>query len=43
VHLGFGKAVLHLLPQVALFVGDFNQKFCHTLSLGSGFMPGLFE
>jgi hypothetical protein len=32
VDLGFGIAVLHLLPQVALFVGDFDQEFCHYLS-----------
>ena len=29
--LGFGIAVLHLLPQVALLVRDFDQELCHAL------------
>src|SRR5208282_2543662 len=32
VNLGFGIAILHLLPQMALFVGDFDQELCHSLS-----------
>ena len=35
VDLGFGIAVLHLLPQMALFVGDFDQELCHSLSSDS--------
>jgi hypothetical protein len=37
VNLGFGVAVLDLLPQVALLVGDFNQEFCHFLPCRSAF------
>jgi hypothetical protein len=33
VDLGFGMAVLHLLPQMALFVGDFDQELCHCYRL----------
>jgi hypothetical protein len=32
VNLGFGIPLLHLLPQMALFVGDFDQELCHSLS-----------
>jgi len=30
--------VLHLLPQMALFVGDFDQELCHSLSSASEFL-----
>ena len=33
--LGFGVAVFHVLLQVALFVGDFDQEFSH----GYGYNP----
>jgi hypothetical protein len=32
VDLGFGIPVLHLLPQMALFVGDFDQELWHSIS-----------
>jgi hypothetical protein len=32
VNLGLGIAVLKLLPQMALLVGDFDQELCHALS-----------
>jgi len=35
VDLGFGIPVLHLLPQMALFVGDFDQELWHSLSSDS--------
>jgi len=30
--------MLHLLPQMALFVGDFDQELCHSLSSDSEFL-----
>jgi hypothetical protein len=33
VNLGLGIAVLELLPQMALLVGDFDQELCHALLL----------
>ena len=33
VDLRFGMSVLHLLSQMALFVGDFDQEFCHWLAV----------
>jgi hypothetical protein len=38
VDLGFGIPVLHLLPQMALFVGDFDQELCHALSSVSEYL-----
>jgi hypothetical protein len=31
-------SVLHLLPQMALFVGDFDQELCHALSSDSEYL-----
>jgi hypothetical protein len=38
VDLRFGIPMLHLLPQMALFVGDFDQELCHSLSSDSEFL-----
>jgi hypothetical protein len=38
VDLGFRIPVLHLLPQMALFVGDFDQELCHALSSASEYL-----
>src|ERR1019366_4870707 len=35
VDLRFRIPILHLLPQMALFVGDFDQELCHALSSAS--------
>jgi hypothetical protein len=32
VNLGFGISVFHLLPQMTLFVGDFDQELWHSIS-----------
>jgi hypothetical protein len=34
--------MLHLLPQMALFVGDFDQELCHSLSSDSDDSEFLF-